>query len=170
MRAGYWWLCLCQMFRMGKSRTARRRLPAPAAERKDEQGVYMKGKMFIFVMMVTADICESNKTHWAGHFADECYAMRIINLFKGTRTWASVVWYIEVTFRRMLGEGGEPAQQLLLEKRQQLLILHWPIFAAFWSFWLTPQAGQIEMPFMFLLQRLNWEINSPIAFLQREMS
>lgn len=32
------------------------------------------------------------------------------------------------------GGGGEPAQQLLLEKRQQLLILHWPIFAAFWSF------------------------------------
>lgn len=49
---------------MGKSHTARRRLPAPAAEeRKDEQGVYMKGKMFIFVMMVTADICENNKTH-----------------------------------------------------------------------------------------------------------
>lgn len=102
MRAAYWWLCLCQMSRMGKVTDGK---VVAASTRGWGEGGYMKGrKTFVSVMMVTVDVCENNKTHWAGYFADECYAMWIINLFKGT--WGSVVWYIEVTFRFMLVARG----------------------------------------------------------------
>lgn len=115
MRAGYWWLCLCQMSRMGRS-PADSKVAAASTRGWGETGwawsLYERKKMFVFVMVVTVDICENNKTHWAGYFADECYAMWIINLFKGTGTWGSVVWYREVTFRFMLvARGGRNNRQ-----------------------------------------------------------